>query len=319
MIIGFLNNVINKKTKKTGEKMFKFGKSHISALLALISINSSALMADSYSYQASDNCCYPVANDCCYTPECNRLYIGAFGGGIYSDKSRLSQLGTAFFSEIRDPAIGPLTIDARGHSRTNSSGFGGVQIGYEWRERAINCGCQDWTITPAAEVEAFFYSHTRRSTLHNPAGDGILPAPHDFAVSFPMDMSVVLINGVFGLNSCSLCGFTPYVGGGIGAAHASIRHARSEQVSPSEPDVNHFDSKRGDWDWAFAAQAKAGVSYKIWDRFHVFAEYRFLFVDSTKYVFGSTVAAGHVPTSTWNVEVKNICYNAFAFGVQFDL
>ncbi len=37
-----------------------------------------------------------VACDSC---DCERLYIGAFGGGIYSNSTEMSQMGTAFFTE----------------------------------------------------------------------------------------------------------------------------------------------------------------------------------------------------------------------------
>lgn len=106
---------------------------------------------------------------------------------------------------------------------------------------------------------------------------------------------------------------------GIGAARVSLHKADSFQVEPLQEGVNHFNSRRSDSSWGFAAQAKAGLRYNICNSFHVFAEYRYLYVDATNYIFGVTNYTTHVPTSPWNVKIKNIQYNAFAIGIQFDL
>lgn len=280
--------------------MFRlFSKNRFLALLAFLSLNTvnSSTMAE----------------ECC-SPECNnRIYVGAFGGVTYSNSTRMRQTGTAFFLEAQG---GPLAVDARGRSRKNSSGYGGAQIGYEWTNCPYPIGCSNWNLTPGAELEAYFYQHKKKGHLINPTNR---LEEHDFNDSFPMYMGIYLVNGVVTLNNCCLGNFSPYVGGGIGVANIRIRSAKSLQVAPPEVGVNHFDSMRHDSAWAFAAQAKAGVKYNICERFHLFAEYRFLFVDSSNYTFGSTIAAGHAPTSPWTVEVKNIYYNAFALGIQFDL
>lgn len=272
-----------------------FGKKCLKALLALLLMNSTLMAYDSY------------------CPEANRIYIGGFGGGLYSDSTKIIQTGTAFFSEAEG---GPLAVDARGHAKRKSAGFGGAQIGYEWRQCPINLGCSNWNITPGAEIEAFFYRHNKKGDLINPT----LRLPeHDFLDTFPMNVGVYMGNLVLSLNSCYLYNFTPYVSGGIGAANLFIRKAKSLQVAPAEIGINHFNSDRSDSAWAFAAQAKAGLRYNICNRIHLFGEYRFLYVDSSCYTFGSTMYPTHVPTTTWNVKVKDICYNAFAFGLQFDL
>lgn len=280
--------------------MIKFlNKNHLSTLLAFLSLS---IMSSSL-----------VAEECCYPSKCNRFYIGAFGGGLYSNSTRIIQTGTAFFTEAEG---GPLAVDARGNSNKNSSGFGGAQIGYEWSECPIYIGCSDWNLTPAAEVEAYWYRHTKKGDLINPTNR--LPE-HDFVDSFSMNMGVYLLNGIFTLNNCCCEKFSPYVGGGIGVAKIFIRNAESIQISPPEFGINHFNSKPNDSDWAFAAQLKTGLRYNVCERVHLFGEYRFLYLDSSRYIFGSTVYPSHAPTSTWNVEVKNICYNAFVLGLQFDL
>lgn len=280
--------------------MFKlFSKGSLSTLLALLSIS-----AMNSSLMASD-CCDP----CC---DGNRFYIGAFGGGIYAGSGTITQRGTVFFLEEDG---GPLAVNAQGSSNRNSAGFGGVQLGYEWGQCPTYCGCSDWSLVPAAELEAYFYGHNLQGTLINPTDR--LPE-HNFDDSFHTTRSVILVNGVLNFNSPCACGISPYVGGGLGATHISLSKANSFQVAPAEVGVNHFSS-RSDSAWAFAAQVKAGLGYKICESFHIFGEYRYLFVGSNNYIFGSTVAVDHVPTSPWNVKVNSINYNAFAFGIRYDL
>lgn len=250
-------------------------------------------------------------DECCEEPSFNRLYIGAFGGGIYSNRNRVSQEGTAFFSELT--SIGPLSIIAEGDLKKTSSGFGGVQIGYEWSHPV----CSGWSLATAGELEIFFFKHSKKGHLINQTVNGL--PEHDFFDSFHMNSNVLLANVIFAINNDCLFGFTPYVGGGIGAARVSLHKADSLQVNPVERGINHFNSNRSDSSWAFAAQVKAGLRYNFCERFHIFAEYRYVYVDSANYIFGATNYTTHVPTSPWNVKLKNVNYNAFAIGVQFDL
>lgn len=274
-----------------------FSKGRLAALFVLVSLStiSSSLMAW--------GSCDPCSN--------NRLYIGAFGGGIYSNTNKVSQFGTAFFSEVT--SIGPLSIIAEGHLKKTSTGFGGVQIGYEWSKPT----CSGWSLAPAGELEVFFFKNKKKGHLINQTVIGL--PEHDFLDTFHMNSSVILANAVLSLKSKCLFGFSPYVGGGIGASRISLHKADSLQVEPVEAGVNHFNSRRDDSTWAFAAQLKAGLRYSFCNLFHIFAEYRFLYVDASNYIFGATNYTTHVPTSAWNVKVRNVNYNAFAIGLQIDL
>lgn len=251
-----------------------------------------------------------AAWDCCEPETESRFYVGAFGGELYSDANSMYQYGTAFFAEASG---GPLAIIAEGKLNKTTSGFGGVQIGYEFSKP----GCSSWTLATAGELEAFFFSQKKNGHLINQTVVGL--PEHDFADSFHMDSSVVLANVVLSMKTDSLCGLSPYVGGGFGAAHLSLSKADSLQVEPDEAGINHFNSNRKDTSWAFAAQAKAGLRYNFYQKFHIFAEYRYLYVDQSNYILGSTNYPTHVPTSPWNVKVKNTHFNAFAIGLQFDL
>jgi opacity protein-like surface antigen len=296
-ILGDCEELITKATWR--EIMLSlFSKGYLATLFALLSLSA---MNSSL-----------TAWECCEQPSCNRLYIGAFGGGIWSDKNRVTQYGTAFFPEPPD-SIGPLSIIGEGHLKKTSTGFGGAQVGYEW-SRPV---CSDWVLATAGELEVFFFKHKKKGHLINQTVRGL--DEHDFADSFHMNSSVILANVVLSINNDCLCGISPYVGGGIGAARVSLHKADSLQVEPPEAGVNHFNSNRNDSSWAFAAQAKIGVRYNFCQMFHIFAEYRYLYVDAANYIFGATNYPNHVPTSAWNVKVKNMNYNAFALGIQFDL
>lgn len=278
--------------------MFKLSKkSHLATGLALLVLNTmSSLGADE-----------------CYSG-CNRVYIGVFGGELFSNSPEMRQTGTAFFLEA---AGGPLAVDARGDSNSTSPGFGGVQLGYAWSQCPYTIGCTNWSITPAIEAEAFFYSETKRGDLINLAQTRL--DEHDFHDSFSLDTGVYVANAVFILNNPCFGRFAPYAGVGIGAAHRSARHADSLQVSPPEAGVNHFNSKVNDADWSLAAQAKAGVQYCFCDYLRIFAEYRYVSIDPTTYTFGSTVAPGHAATTAWDVDLGRTSYNGFVFGIQYDL
>lgn len=271
------------------------------ALVSLCAVNSSLLACE---------CCEP---QCCEPPSCNRFYIGAFGGENYSNSSTVHQFGTAFFSELT--SVGPLSVIAEGKLKKTSAGFGGIQIGHEWSKPACSCSC--WSLATAGEMEVFFFRHKKKGHLINNTVNGL--PEHDFLDSFHMSSTAILANVVFSINNNCLCGLTPYVGGGIGATRISLDKADSFQVQPAEPGINHFNSKRDDSSWAFAAQAKVGLRYNICRLFHIFVEYRYLFVDSSNYILGATNYTTHVNTSPWNVKVKNNHYNAFAIGFQYDL
>lgn len=269
-----------------------FKKNYLAALLAYISIH---IISPSL-----------WAQECCYSA-CDRWYVGAFGGGIHSNAPQIIQRGTAFLES------GILAVDARGYTGSNWSGFGGLQVGYEWAPCPFAIGCADANIASAIEVEAYWYRYKKQGDMINPTLE-----EHDFIDTFPMNFGVYLLNGVCTFHNRSLGKFSPYLGGGIGVAHIYIHNASSIQVSPAEPE-DHFNSDRSDRSWAFAAQAKAGFRYNICHRIHPFAEYRFLYVDSSRYIFGSTIYDTHAPTTTWIVDVKHIYHNAFVFGLQFDL
>lgn len=292
-----------------------FSKSRLLGLLTLLSVGAiSSVQANNWELNEFNGNVFngECVNFCEEPCVANRFYIGGFGGGLYSTSTHMYQMGTAFFTP-------PLAVYAHGDTGSTSSGFGGFQIGYEAALSAMRFGCSGWGVTPSVEIEGFWYKHNKSGHLFNNTLGRL--EEHDFLVSFRMHAGVYLANLVLAVQNPWLGEkFTPYVGGGVGAARLSISNATSIQVSPAEA-FNHFNSKQSDSSWAFAAQAKAGLRYNICDRFHIFGEYRYVFLDTTKYILGSTSypIADHVPTTPWNVQIKNLHYNAFTVGLQYDL
>ncbi|MGE0669570.1 MAG: hypothetical protein AB7H48_08405 [Parachlamydiales bacterium] len=286
--------------------MFNLRSKYCLTLLSALLLNTmaSSLMADE---NADD--CKNKKND---SYDCNRFYIGGFGGELFSNASKLFQMGTALFSEI-DGSGGPLAVEAHGHLKKNSPGFGGAQVGYEW-SKCID-KCRHWTFAPGAEIEGYWFGRHLKGLVKNATDTDRLPM-HDFEDTFRMNTGVYLANFILSLNNSWK--LSPYLGLGVGASRIALHHAKSLQVAPPEPSINHFNSRTHDSCWAFAAQIKAGLRYNIrW--FHIFGEYRYLYTDFTNYIFGSTVYPTHAHTTPWNVKIQNMQYNGFAFGIQFDL
>lgn len=233
-------------------------------------------------------------------------YVGIFGGGGDTSKTHVTQRGFAF---RYDSALDALSVVARGKSGNFSSGMGGLHVGYEF--------CASKYLRPAIEFETFYLSSCGGETT------GILDNPtyfeHSFVDTFPLRMVTFFGHGILAVHIPCVKWLEPYVGGGIGGAAVWIAHARSEQDSPAEPGINHFNSKPSASSGAFAAQFKAGLRFNIHRRWRIFAEYRYLFIASTSYIFGFTqyATAEHAPTSNWIVHFHPLNYNLGVIGLEY--
>jgi hypothetical protein len=49
----------------------------------------------------------------------------------------------------------------------------------------------------------------------------------------------------------------------------------------------------------------------------VFGEYRYLFVDSTDLIFGSTAYPTHVPTTAWTVHFSDMSHHLAVGGIGY--
>jgi opacity protein-like surface antigen len=241
-----------------------------------------------------------------------KIYIGVFGGYGSSDNFNSSQLGTAFFSEAEG---GPLSVNAFGQLKSQSASFFGAQLGYLAPEVLISPS-STWTLGPAIELEGYSMSSSSfNGTLIN---NTVRLAERNFSVSYPMGRTVFLANAVINFNIPCLV-VHPYVGLGIGDAIVRISGANSTQVNPPEAGINHFNTNGSDTNSTFAGQIKLGLSYDINSYVTLFADYRWLYLASTHFVFGSTVSPVHVETSSWQVKLDAQRYNLGNIGVRFNL
>jgi opacity protein-like surface antigen len=243
-------------------------------------------------------------------PQNGHFYLGVFGGGGSANNASLTQKGTAFFPPSRG---GPLAVNAHGNADNNSAGMGGAHIGYEW-QKLFRESSSNWNLIPAVELEGYYLGMTQTGALLHPTPR--LPK-HDFYDTFPMNTGVLLGNSVWAINIPSTNWVNPYVGVGLGVSYISISDANSKQVAPAEPGINHFNSNPDASDWAFAAQAKAGLRFILNPHWRLLAEYRFLYVASTNYTFGSTQYPTHVPTTKWHSSIGYTDYNMGVAGIEY--
>ncbi|MBS0626879.1 MAG: hypothetical protein JSS09_01560, partial [Verrucomicrobia bacterium] len=203
------------------------------------------------------------------------IYFGGFGGFANSSSTYITQKGTAFFSA---DSGGPMSVNAKGSSNSSGIGFGGLHVGYEWLRNKTGGFC----LTPGVELEGYYFTNTKTASLNNPT-DRL--DSHKFKDSFPMRVGVALINGTLAFTNDYI---TPYIGVGVGANMVSIHSAKATQVEPPEPGINHFNSDTSAFNWTYALQAKTGLRYALSKYCRIFGEYRFLYLPSTNYTFGST-------------------------------
>lgn len=240
-----------------------------------------------------------------------QIYVGVFGGGGGVDHTRIAQHGTAFFTEADG---GPLAVNAFG--RTNSPGMGmvGAHIGYQWSDVALS----SLSLAPAVELEGYYVGKTSFEG-HEINSETTRLAEHNFFVKYPMTSGVFLVNAVLNFNSANYNQWHPYVGAGIGGAVLSIENADALQVSPVEAGVNHYNGNPNAKTSAFAAQVKLGLRYEFSEHTSLFAEYRWLYLASSDFHFGSTMYPGHAATSSWLVNLGAQNYNLGAAGIRFSI
>ena len=142
---------------------------------------------------------------------------------------------------------------------------------------------------------------------------------HDFRVTYPLHAGVFLVNALLHANPSHFEKFHPYVGVGAGTAVLSISGANSTQKTPAEPGLNHYNSGTNDTSLAFAAQPKIGLAFQLNQSTNVFAEYRFLYLSTSDFTFGSSVYPTHVATSNWDVKIGSQHYNMGTIGIRYDL
>lgn len=240
------------------------------------------------------------------TPSDQGVYIGIFGGLGSATATRLQQKGTVLIN----PSLS-LPIDASGSTGSSTHvSMGGAQVGYEWKR--LDFGESKWGLRPAIELEGIYIGKL------SPTGEmPVIPrALGTQYVTIPMTAGVFLANAIFTLQTPYSSKIFPYIGVGAGVAVTSIKG--SDSANPSEPGINHFNSNPDASSSAFAMQLKAGVKGEVYKNLYLFAEYRYLSINSSSYTFGSTDYPGvHLPTTSWNVNLGRQQYNLFVAGLQY--
>ena len=235
-----------------------------------------------------------------------KFYLGAFGGGGKSDSTHVTQRGFAFNNP--DPRLA-LSVKAQGHSGHFASGMVGGHIGYEVPTKIC--------LLPSFEFEGFYlcaFGGKKTSFLFNPT-----LAVHAFVDTLPTRSVSFFGNVYLAFKIPHAKWLQPYVAGGIGGAIMWISHAHSEQDSPEEPGVNHFNSKPSASDSTLTAQFKTGLRFILNRHWRLFAEYRYLYQGSTTYMFGFTQypQLGHAPTSNWILDLGTLHYNIGSAGLEY--
>ncbi|HLT99547.1 MAG TPA: outer membrane beta-barrel protein [Burkholderiaceae bacterium] len=233
------------------------------------------------------------------------FYVGAFGGTGASIATSLQQRGAVHINDRIS-----LPIHAKGSTESSTRvGLGGLQLGYEWDSKAF---ASNWAVRPALEVEGIYIGK------HSPTG--VMPVrPQALGtqyVTVPTTAGLLLANAVFTFETPYSRRFLPYVGIGAGVARVSIKG--SDSYNPMEPGINHFNSGPDASDTAFTMQLRAGFKMQMSKRVHIFTEYRYLSINSTRYTFGATDYPGlHLPTNDWRVDMGRQKFNLFVAGLQY--
>ena len=233
------------------------------------------------------------------------IYFGGFGGWVYPYNVTVIQMGTVLPSEA---VGGALNVAATGTAHGKIKGFGGAHIGFEWMNK-INSG---FRLAPSLELEGTYFANTmKKADLINPSTR--LDA-HEFIDTLPMRAGTLLLNGILEFNNDYI---SPYIGFGVGVGFVSIHDANSLQIDPLEANVNHFNSNTNDFNTLFATQAKAGLRYRFLKHYRLSAEYRFFYLPSSDFTFGSTDYSDHAVTTPWMVRLNGMRYNTFTLGLDF--
>jgi opacity protein-like surface antigen len=249
------------------------------------------------------------------TADAGSYYLGVFGGGGGSTSSSVEQVGTAFYSP-------PKPVVAVGSSSPSSTtAMAGAHAGFEWNELTLGNQDSGWGLRPAVEVEGFYLGGSQAGDLLSPNTPGV--PNHTFRVNLPGSNGVFVANAVFGLKTPLSDSILPYVGAGVGGATMNINNANSEQLNPPEPGLNHYNSNPNASSSALAVTAKAGLRGEIAEHLSLFAEYRYVYLGSSDYTFGSTIGAvsaccpNHVPTTNWNVSSGAQNYSLGVAGIEY--
>ena len=246
----------------------------------------------------------------------HQLMVEAFildysGGGGSLSSTSIEQTGISF-GKGNNPNT---NVAAQGSSGNTGASIGGAHVGYEFDGWNLGDKESEWVLNPAAEIGGYYLGSNSSAYALNP----LATFQHDFSIKTPMNAGVFIANTIFSFKTPYSKSIHPYFGGGIGGATLSVSGATSEQLSPAEPGLNHFNTNPNASSSAFA---KAGLRAEFYNHISLFAEYRYLFINSSNYAFGNTNGASqgypnHNVTPPWNVNLGNQSYNMAVAGFEY--
>jgi len=239
------------------------------------------------------------------------LYVSVFGGGGSLFSRKIEQTGLALNQ------VGNLNVpvDVASSSAKNAVGFGGIHVGYKWIDLLKSNDSSRWSLTPATELEGYYLGGTQRDTLNSKDNS----SDYSYKTTYPLNNGVFLANAVLNINPLDKLKFHPYLGAGVGAAFVATSGAESVQLTPEKSNLNNYASKSSSSDWAFATQAKLGLSLDVSSSSSIFAEYRFLYLAPSQYTLGSTKNQSNVASSSWDIHMGGLYSNMGTLGVRYDL
>ena len=240
-----------------------------------------------------------------YGPSSVGYYFSVFGGGggVSSEATRqLMYNGT--FVEVASGEV----------NNSTSVGLVGGNIGYQ----LMYWGRESLKIHPALELEGYYFKLTQKGD----ALDTQILNQADYRVTYPMNNGAILANALFSFEHPTWGWVKPYIGWGVGTVAVAIANADSTQILPPAFGINQYDPHKNALTWSFAAQLKAGVSYRIDPAFSIFAEYRYLYVSPAQMDFGSTQSVqpnASYAAYSWTLHLNSMSYNMGALGIRYAL
>lgn len=238
-------------------------------------------------------------------------YFGAFGGGGKLSSMSVAHLGVDYYPPT---AGGIVAANLFGRSKSHSDWLVGGMIGHEFNASDLPYFSR-WSIRPAAELEGYYIG--KKNVTSNTTNIASTSNKQDFTVTYPMSSGVGMINAILNFDSQQALRWHPYVGGGVGMGVVSISSATAIQTNPAGVTANQYGSSSSASDTAFATQAKAGLNFDYNEHFKIFAEYRYLYLASTSFMFGSPLNTALA--SNWSVKLGSQSYNLGVAGIKYYL
>lgn len=238
------------------------------------------------------------------------LYIGVVGGGAISDN---------------DPARGDLdgppgvlpTAFVQGSSISHAGAVGGLAVGKLFDCVLWQSGDGKFKLLPALEFEGVWVGQTYSTNVNgflNPVP--FAPGVFSFPLHFRADADVGLLTLNAKLLLATPWGVLPYVGAGFGGGIIELSNASLvTQAGPGAffpPGLNLLTSHSAS-DVAPTAQGIAGLLFPIGPHWALLAQYNFVWIGNTNYVFQNILPPG----DPFHVHAGDLFEHVFVGGVVY--